>query len=164
MESARSPRRPRHHMPRLPTPCQEHKEPSASAGPPACPMAHAAPRLGLPTTPPQSLRPTLPASLPATRRRLPSAPAAGPAPCPVECREPPVLGVSSACPSKCTVNPCGLTLPLQSRPPPLPPQGLPAILSVPGRVPASSRGPWATDAGHAEQCAPSAAPSGAPPT
>ncbi|XP_008706717.1 protein PML isoform X3 [Ursus maritimus] len=129
----------------------------------------AASRLGLPTVPPsklQSLRPRLPASQPVTRRMLPAAPASGPASRHVEHKEPPDFIVSSACPSECVVNPCGLTLPLWSRPPPLPPEGLAVILPVPRRVPAPSRGPWANAAaaGLEEQHAPSATPSGAPPT
>ncbi|XP_022367982.1 protein PML isoform X4 [Enhydra lutris kenyoni] len=150
-----------------PTACQGHKELTTSTGPPVCHRAHAAPQLGLPTVPPsklQSLRPSFPISLLVTRRTLPSATAVGPASCHVEHKEPPVFIVSSACPSKCTVNPGGLILPLRSRPPPLPPRGLPAILPVPRRVPAVSRGPWASAAvtGLEEQCALSAAPSGAP--
>ena len=60
----------------------------------------------------------------------------------------------------------GLYPPPRSRPAPLPPQGLPAILPMPRRVPATSRGPWAnaTASGLEEQCAPLAAASGAPPT
>ncbi|XP_045863968.1 protein PML isoform X5 [Meles meles] len=150
-----------------PTPCQGHKELTASTGPPVCHRAHAASQLGLPTVPPsklQCLRPSFPISLLVTRRMPPSATAVGPASCHVEHKEPPVFIVSSACPSKCTVNPGGLTLPLRSRPPPLPPRGLPAILPLPRRVLAVSRGPWAsaTAAGLEEQCAPSAPPSGAP--
>ncbi|XP_059036402.1 protein PML isoform X2 [Mustela lutreola] len=150
-----------------PTPCQGHKELTASTGPPVCHWVHAAPQLGLPTVPPnklQSLRPSFPISLLVTRRTPPSATAVGPASCHVEHKEPAVFIVSSTCPSKCTINPGGLILPLRSRPPPLPPQGLPAILPVPRRVPAVSRGPWAsaTAAGLEEQCALSAAPSGAP--
>ncbi|XP_044088198.1 protein PML isoform X2 [Neovison vison] len=150
-----------------PTPCQGHKELTASTGPPVCHRAHAAPQLGLPAIPPsklQSLRPSFPISLLVTRRTPPSATAVGPASCHVEHKEIAVFIASSACPSECTVNPGGLILPLRSRPPPLPPQGLPAILPVPRRVPAVSRGPWAsaTAAGLEEQCALSAAPSGAP--
>lgn len=64
------------------------------------------------------------------------------------------------------LSPPGSILPPRSRPAPLPPQGLPAILPMPRRVPATSRGPWAnaTASGLEEQCAPLTAASGAPPT
>ncbi|XP_072807127.1 protein PML isoform X3 [Vicugna pacos] len=147
------------------TPHRELADCPAPAGPPACPTAHAAPRLGLPTIPPSKVpspKPSIPASPPVTRSQLPST--AGSTCCHAEHKEPRAFTMPSASPPKCVVPRCGLVRPPpRSKPPPLPPQRLPAILPVSRSLLPASKGPTASPTGREGQRDPAAAPSGAYP-
>ncbi|XP_046506148.1 protein PML-like isoform X3 [Equus quagga] len=148
-----------------PTCCREREEhPTAAGVLSVCHVAHAAPRLCLPTIPPSkllSLMSSVPARLPVTRSVLPST--VGSASCHAEHKEVPTFATYSACPSKCIVPQCGLVLPPRSKPPPLPPQGLPTLLPIPRSVLPTSKQQVADPDGRDAQCDPAATLSGAPP-
>ncbi|XP_059768763.1 protein PML isoform X3 [Balaenoptera ricei] len=148
-----------------PTPRRELTEHPSPAGLLVCPVAHADPRLGLPTILPSklpSLMPSVPDSLPLTRSKLPST--VGSTSYHAEHKETRAFATSYACPSECIVPPCGLVLPPKgrSRPPPRPPPGLPANLPIPRSVPPTSKGPAANPARRDRQHDPAGAPSAAP--
>ena len=148
LESVWSPLRPPSCLlPRLSTPRRELVERPTPSGPLVCPVAHAAPRLGLPTIPPSKLpSPTLrvPASLPVTRSKPPSI--VGSASCHAGCKEPCALAAPFTCPSKRMVPTRGLGFPPRVKPPPQPPLGLPANLPIPRRILPAPKGPVANPA------------------
>ncbi|XP_059953002.1 protein PML isoform X5 [Mesoplodon densirostris] len=159
-----SPWRPSHLPPRQPSPRRELAERPTPAGPLVCPVAHADPRLGLPTILPSklpSLMLSVPDSLPLTSSKLPST--VGSTSYHAEHKETCAFATSYACPSECIVPPRGLALPPKgrSRPPPRPPPGIPANLPVSRSVPPASKGPVAHPAGRDRQHDPAAAPSAA---
>lgn len=145
MESVWSPLRPLSCLlPHPSNPRRELAERPTPSGPLVCPMAHAAPRLGLPTILPSKLpSPTLrvPASLPVTRSKPPST--VGSASCHVGRKEPCALAAPFTCPSKRMVPTGGLGLRPWVKPPPRPPLGLPANLPIPRRIPPAPKGPAA---------------------